>query len=73
MVRSLQSDRAGPGRSRQTVLRQAESGQSQRRREPGDPQEVRHPRHTDADAVQERQRGGAEGGGFVKVPADRIS
>ena len=36
------------------------------------PGEIRHPRHPDADAVQERQRGGAEGRRAVEVAAHRV-
>ena len=37
------------------------------------PGEVRHPRHPDADAVQERQRGGDASRRAVQVPANRLS
>ena len=52
VVRAVQGDRAGARRSGQGVLGQAQGGEGQRRREPGDSEEIRHPRHTDADAVQ---------------------
>ena len=40
---------------------------------PGDPAQIQHPRHPDADPVQERHRGGPEGGSGHQVAARRLS
>src|SRR5258705_6334117 len=73
MVRPLQGDRTRARRSGKGILGKAQGSEGQRRRESGGPEEIRRPRDTHADAVQEWQRGGAEGRVSVQVAADRVS
>src|SRR3569833_32217 len=66
MVRPLQNDRPDPGRSRQGIRRQDPDRENGCRCEPGRAGQVRHPRHPDADPVQERRGCGAESGRDVQ-------
>src|SRR6202162_3536449 len=68
MVRSLQDDRTDPGRDRYRIQRPAAHRETQYRRESPYAAQVRHPRHPDADPVQERHGRGSESRRLVQVP-----
>jgi thiol-disulfide isomerase/thioredoxin len=54
------------------IFRTAQGREAQYRREPIHPAQVRHPRHTHADVVQERRRRGDQGRSPFQITTHRI-
>src|SRR5579863_8188197 len=73
MVRPLQDDRADPRRNRHRVQGSPADRETQYRRESAHATQVRHPRHSDADFVQEWHGRGPKGRCPVQIPACDLS